>query len=266
MKATTGLAAQPHPETLASSIATHLRPALAAFEQDRHARAVFLRDDDIDDDEASLRRLLELTLARGVPLHLAVVPRLLTPAGTRLLKDMKRTHGDLLEVGQHGYTHRNHEPLWPPGEFGPSRDFDAQLRDVTRGKVLLERALGGDLAPVFTPPWNRSTGDTHRALDRLGFQILSQERRDAPPIGEYDFREISVTLDPYRWPGGRPHLKSPGDIFADLARQLVAGGPVGVLLHHKVMGEDAFVLLERLLAELTRCRAICFQTLQGVAL
>jgi predicted deacetylase len=107
----------------------------------------------------------------------------------------------LIELNQHGWRHTNHEPEGRKCEFGASRSFEEQLADIARGREVLEHAFGKAFSPVFTPPWNRCTQDTYRALDQLGFRALSQLQGKQPVAG-YNFRELSVRLDLFRWKGG----------------------------------------------------------------
>jgi predicted glycosyltransferase/predicted deacetylase len=240
-----------------------LEPALESLQAKGKSCSVFLRDDDGDKDEDTLRQLLDITLSQQVPLHVAVIPESLTPAGIRALKDAKRTHGDLLELGQHGYQHLNHESEGRKCEFGASRSFAEQFDDIARGKKILEETFLEQFAPIFTPPWNRCTKDTYKALDQLSFKILSKD--SSLPATGYGFQEVSITLDLHTWKHGA-RMKAPEDIIRELVKQLTTRNPVGLLLHHKVMDAAAFDFLNALLAELKRYPVIQFHTLQSLAL
>ena len=226
----------------------------------------FLRDDDVDEDEETLRRLLELTLSHGLPLNLELIPSRLTDAGTVLLDHYKRFCPTLIELHQHGWRHVNHEPTGRKCEFGPSRHFHQQFEDIAQGKTWLEARFPDRFYPAFTPPWNRCTEETYQVLDELGFQVLSKDNSN-PPVTGYRFRDLSITLDLYRWKEGAT-LKAPREIVQTLMDQLQnedpgnAHQPIGLMLHHKVMDLDAFTFLERLLDELSRHPMIRFYTLQ----
>ncbi|MCI0530005.1 MAG: hypothetical protein L0Y56_21385, partial [Nitrospira sp.] len=124
---------------------------------------------------------------------------------------------------------------------------------------LLEDTFGDRFYPVFTPPWNRCTTDTFEVLDRLDFKVLSKDR-EGPPMTGYRFQEISTTLDIFR----RGVLKSPIEIVEALISQFEALHPVGLLLHHKVMDDQAFFFLDWLLTELRQYPNIQFQTFQSL--
>lgn len=218
---------------------------------------IFLRDDDIDDDEETLRELLDIALACGVPVNLEIIPQGLTEAGIRLVADHKRFTPALVGLDQHGWQHANHEQAGRKCEFGPSRSYAQQYDDIARGKALLETIFAELFTPVFTPPWNRYTSDTLRIVHELGFGGFSALGK--APVEGYCFQDLSVTLDLYCWKGGAA-LKAPELFVTELTQQISGGAPIGLLLHHKVMAPDAFAFLAGLLAELRRYPFIHFHT------
>jgi predicted glycosyltransferase len=223
---------------------------------------IFFRDDDIDEDEEKLQTLLDLFLRYEVPLNLAVIPGSLTPAGVALLKVRCAAHPELIELNQHGWRHINHEPTGRKCEFGPSRSFAEQYDDIQRGQRLLTEAFGQNFSPVFVPPWNRLTPSTRQALIRLGFDALSGLRDQAPVIDD-GLREIPVTLDVFRWKGGA-ELKTAAELIGELRVQLEASELIGIMLHHKVMGDEAWQLIEHLLTALKRGPGISFHTFRSL--
>lgn len=246
----------------ADVIDSHLRPWLDQFGATRPADAeplhFFLRDDDSDADHENLRELFDVSLACGVPINLEVIPGTLTEAGIRLLSDHKRFTPDLVELNQHGWQHTNHEPTGRKCEFGPSRSYEQQYADIAQGKALLEAAFEELFTPVFTPPWNRCTADTFRALQALGFVGFSG-LRNGPALSGYALHDLSVTLDLYRWKA-EAAMKAPARFVEELITQLGSGDAVGLLLHHKVMNADAFAFLDGLLATLRDYPFIRFHT------
>jgi predicted glycosyltransferase/peptidoglycan/xylan/chitin deacetylase (PgdA/CDA1 family) len=263
-----GLSKTPTPKVLPklqdySLIESVLRPALQRLQTTATPCSIFMRDDDIDQDEDTLRQLCDVVLSKQLPLHVAIIPNTLTPAGIRVIKDAKRAYGENLELGQHGWQHLNHETSGRNCEFGPSRSFTEQLGDIASGKALLEDVFMEQFSPIFTPPWNRCTLDTHRALDQLGFKVFSKDTSHSSVTG-YRFKEVSTTLDLYTWKEGA-NMKPPHIIITEIIRQLTAGETVGLLLHHKVMDADAFNFLDALLSQLKRYSFIQFRTLQQLA-
>jgi len=237
-----------------------LSHSLDAIQETGKSLHLFLRNDDIDTDEDTLRTLCDVTLSRGIPLNLEVIPGNLTPSTIRFLKNLKRINPSLIELDQHGWRHTNHEQEGRKCEFGASRNFEEQLQDIARGKTILEDALAERFFPVFTPPWNRGTADTFRVLDELGFLVLSKDRSKQAVTG-YGFREISTTLDLYQWKTG-PAMKSPLVIAKALDSQFNELETIGLLLHHKVMDAEAFSFLDALLKLLRAYSCIHFHTFQ----
>jgi peptidoglycan/xylan/chitin deacetylase (PgdA/CDA1 family) len=222
---------------------------------------VFFRDDDADDDVPNLHRLLDLFGERAAPINLAVIPGTLSAPGAELLLRCRHRAPAIIELGQHGWMHTNHEMAGRKCEFGPSRRYPQQLEDIARGRDLLNRAFGAAWHNAFIPPWNRCTSDTLRALDELGFSVLSADE-SATSTG-YRLCEIPVTFDIFTWKKGAA-LKAESDIAAGIAAQVRAGKSIGILLHHKIMTRDAFGAVATLLDEFARSQAVRLHTLHGL--
>ncbi len=235
-----------------------LRTSLRQVESEGRSVKVFVRDDDVDDDEASLRQLLDLFCELETPINLEIIPGLLTDSAIATLNRHHQLRPDLFELNQHGWLHVNHESEGRKCEFGVSRSYDRQLADIRRGQEVLQNAFGEAFSPVFTPPWNRCTEETHRALDQLGFAAISK-LRGKQSVSGYNFRELSVTLDIFRWKDGAT-MKPAEELIEELTFQLRELEMVGIMLHHKVMDEAAFEFVRLLLAELRRSKAVGFHT------
>ncbi len=245
-----------------NQITNYFKSSLDELQSQRQTVDLFFRDDDVDDDEASLRILLDFFIRREVPVNLEIIPGCLTDPAIALIRRHQDSRPDLFELNQHGWRHINHEREGRKCEFGPSRSFDEQAADIAAGKKILADAFGDAFSPVFTPPWNRCTTDTYRALDQLGFEALSKKSgKDAP--ADYSFRELSVTLDLYHWKNG-VKMKAPDEFVGELVSQMRELDIVGVMLHHKVMDVSAFELLESLLSELRSRRFVRFHTFQSL--
>jgi len=249
--------------------ATALRARLERAESEGRRIDVFLRDDDVGRDDRGLRPLLDLALARGVPLSLQIIPGVLSDSQTKLLYEYRHFSPTLLELNQHGWQHSNHEQNGSKSEFGFARGFDQQFADIARGKTILEQTFAERFHAVFTPPWNRCTEDTMRALDRLGFRVLSRSRGPADINGHAEknghaFHEIPITVDLFSRRIG-PGLRPVGDILGDVLRQMDERLTIGLLLHHQILEADAFAFLESLLDELVRSPAVRFHTFRSLA-
>jgi hypothetical protein len=202
---------------------------------------VFFRDDDAGWDDARLLSLCDLFGALELPLDLAVIPAALHEGLARELLSR-----DWLGLHQHGFSHENHEREGRKCEFGPSRSYDEVRGDVAAGRARLLELLGS-VQPIFTPPWNRCTLDTARAVHDLGFSVLSREHR-AEPFGLDGLAELPVHLDVARL--------SPDELDSRFAAYAAEGGPVGVMFHHAVMEREDFDRAAELLSLLARHPAV----------
>lgn len=227
---------------------------------------VFFRDDDVDEDEVTLRRLLRLFLQRRIPINLGVIPGRLTAACAELLTQSINAAPALIELNQHGWLHINHEGgrerEGRKCEFGPSRTYAEQLADIAQGQAQMNEAFGPRWFPVFIPPWNRCVEDTYRALDQLGFRALSAKQGSSVVTG-YRFKEISITLDLFNWRGGAS-LRPADEIVDELTLRLGRQQTIGVMLHHKVMDERAWAFMDSLLDSLASHPSVGFHTFRSL--
>jgi hypothetical protein len=204
----------------------------------------FFRDDDVGWADDRLWALLDRFDRVGLPVDLAVIPAALTPQLSRLLAHRLSASSGRLAVHQHGYTHDNHEPAGRKHEFGPSRTPQQQHGDIWRGRELLAEAFGPYVVPIFTPPWNRCTPATGRALLDLGVRVLSCDDT-APPLDLPGLAELPVRVDWFAHHKGVRHPRAAlGTLLAETA---AAGHPVGVMLHHELMADEELADLAELL-------------------
>jgi hypothetical protein len=198
---------------------------------------VFLRDDDAGWRDDRLLPLLDVVEEYDAPLDVAAIPAALDCAIARELVARPQ-----VGIHQHGFAHRNHEPVRRRLEFGPSRSFGEQRRDIAEGARRLEERLGAVADPIFTPPWNRCTEATGRCLLDLGFAMLSRESR-AARLALPGLLELPVHVDWVR--------TERDELGARIAGALRAGHPAGIMLHHAVMDEGDLGRVGELLALLT---------------
>ena len=200
-----------------------LDPLRAALDEASEPVVFFFRNDDAGWRDDLLVPLLDVFDHAGAQVDVAAIPTAVSPALARVLDDRRGTVG----VHQHGLAHVNHEPTGRKCEFGPARPADVQLADVLAGRRLLLERLDVEPDPVFTPPWNRCTGDTAQAVRDVGLEVLSRESR-AEPLHVDGVSELPISVDWVR-PATRTGL---GEELAAAARDDL---PVGVMLHHAVM-------------------------------
>jgi hypothetical protein len=235
-----------------------LDPVRAALDRLSSPREVFVRDDDAGWGDERLSALLDVCADAGCPVDVAVIPTELTPALAARLH--RHARNATVRLHQHGYAHVNHEPTGRKCEFGPSRPPRQVVADVRSGAALLRDHLG-EVDPVFTPPWNRSTSDLADVLVAAGITVLSRDHT-APTIGHPQLQEVPVTVD---WFGRDKGVRWSPDRFAGrLAESLTQDRVVGVMLHHAVTDDAELARVGELLGLLTGHDATTMTTLAAL--
>ncbi|MEM6617834.1 MAG: polysaccharide deacetylase family protein [Pseudomonadota bacterium] len=189
---------------------------------------VWWRDDDAIALTPALRRLVSLSSAVSVPVHLAVIPAQLTPA---LIAHVKASPW-LIPV-THGWAHTNHAPTREKkSEFPSGRDA---THDLDQGVVAMA-PLGPPV--MFVPPWNRIHRESTAALAARGYRAISTfAPRHAARTEE--LYQINTHVDPIDWHGTRSALPE-AQITAYIVSLLRArreretdpDEPLGLLTHH----------------------------------
>ena len=115
---------------------------------------------------------------------------------------------------------------------------------------------------LFVPPWNRCTEATARLLEELGYRGLSRIAGSAP-LATGRIREIPVTLDLFTWrPSAR--LRDAQEIARELAAQIETRDRIGVMLHHKVMDDEARALVAAILSPMRRAPIVEVHTFRSL--
>jgi hypothetical protein len=210
------------------------RPIAAALDARSTPLRVFFRDDEAGWADDRLLHLLRLFEEQGLPLDIGVIPVALSMKLAAQLSHRVRV-SPLIGVHQHGFAHENHEPGSRRCEFGPSRDIGTQLADIRAGRQRLLGFFGGQLDPLFTPPWNRCTAATGGALVSLGIAGLSRDAL-ATPLHVAGLVECPIAID---W-STRPRYKGGLAAWALRCARAIANAdtPFGILLHHLVTDEE----------------------------
>jgi hypothetical protein len=208
-----------------------LDPLRAALDDAPAPVVFFFRDDDAGWRDDRLAPLLDMFEASGSPIDLAAIPCAVSPTLSRALRVRHRAAPGLVRLHQHGFSHANHEPAGRKCEFGPARTPEQQRVDVLRGYRALRERVDVELDPIFTPPWNRCTDATARAIRDAGLRVLSRES-GAEPLASA-VRELPISVDWLRRRRGVPLTRA--ELGVELGREARGGGPVGVMLHHAVM-------------------------------
>jgi len=202
------------------------------IDNSKQVLSVFFRDDDAGWANERLIALCERFGACGVSLDLAVIPDAMHGDAQETLYGLLQQHGTMLRLHQHGYTHVNHQQSGRKCEFGSDRSLGNQQSDIAAGQNRLRALFGHLIAPIFTPPWNRCTGNCSRALAELDFEVLSRIGGSAA-LDHCGLQDVSVTID---WQKKRAGVRRAGPDFDHYAAaQCKDLQTVGIMLHHAMM-------------------------------
>jgi hypothetical protein len=179
---------------------------------------------------------LRCTERARVPVDLALIPQATGVGLAAELRERFDASGGLIGLHQHGHSHHNFETRGRKCEFGPSRDPDAQRRDLIEGREHLRSLLGERLDAFFTPPWNRCCAATPGLLAELGYVGLSRDRSAEP---QQALPELPVDVD---WCKQQRLATERGEwggdaIGFELARHVQGGATLGLMLHHAQMSD-----------------------------
>lgn len=211
----------------------------------------WLRDDDAVEPTPALERLLAITAHHSTPLALAVIP---AHTGRALADHLLDT--PFASVVVHGWSHVNHAGVGEKKqELGAHRPAAGVAAELAAGFELLERLHPDRFVPMLVPPWNRIAPEIVEQLPGIGFKALSVFGREkVVPI-----RLINTHVDLMDWHGtrgGREHAALVADIVGRLRQMDETGGTMGLLTHHLVHDETAWLFVDRLL-RLTKDHPAC---------
>ena len=222
--------------------------------------SMWWRDDDACRESPLLDRALALSETYGVPLGLAVIPAVVTPAFSLSLSLLKPD----IEVLQHGFAHRNHAGKnKKKSEFGDGRAMEVMIDEISRGTGILRAAASNRFVPMFVPPWNRVARPLIAALPGLGFHSLSTfgARSSAEPAP--GLRQVNTHVDLIDWRGSR-RCRGSGLLLAELVAHLEArrsgtdDEPTGILSHHLAHDEDCWKFLDTLFSLTSKQGNVCW--------
>ena len=225
-----------------------------ALEHRRTAKPlpVLCRADDIGVPSAHCLRLLTLFVKHNVPLCLAVVPTWLTTGRWGVFKTHVDTTSPLWCWHQHGWRHANHQPSGKKAEFGPARTRSVLRADLIRGRDRLASVMGSDFAPYFTPPWNRCSGETLELLAEHGYRGVSRSRGEQSGRTPVEDFFINVDLHTRKERDAASALQA---LCEELSRA-IAENYVSIMIHHQLMNEASFELLDYLLSFISQSSTV----------
>lgn len=216
---------------------------------------VFFRADDIGIPSKQFNQLIVSFKKHKMPLCLATVPTWLTTCRLKNLRQLTGHSQGQWCWHQHGYVHRNFEPVGKNQEFGPARTYNEMSSSLEKGQARLDILLGALNQPVFTPPWNRCSMEALQALQDLNFRAISRSRGAKPPT-KIDFPDFQVNVDLHTRKEHNPAMGF-NNLLIELEESL-ASSRCGIMLHHQRMNDRAVHLLDTLLSCLQKKAGISF--------
>ena len=222
---------------------------------------VFFRNDDGGWANDELDVLCHWFHQRQLPLDVAMIPAAIDDVTVDIVNKWLGTDNATLHIHQHGFTHDNHQLEGRSCEFGSDRNYQQQLDDITEGQRQLHDYFGAAVEPIFTPPWNRCTSDTMRALQQTDFELISRIAGSAlvgndSPDGSV-VRSLDVSID---WLKKRKGERLSGQALCTYVADQFHNreGTIGVMLHHEHMNEQNLKLLDELVVLLKRSERVEF--------
>ena len=205
---------------------------------------VLFRADDVGVPSTNFERLLSLFSGHRLPLCLAVVPAWLTQVRWKAVKSLVDTGSSQWCWHQHGWRHANHQVSGKKSEFGPARSKAALRDDLVRGRNCLRSITGTDFSEFFTPPWNRCSEDTLDILVELGYRGVSRSRGEQSGPTPLADLFVNVDLHTRKEPDSETALEALcGELHRAIEEHYVA-----IMIHHQLMDQSAFALLDLLLS------------------
>jgi hypothetical protein len=196
--------------------------------------------------------MLEVFLEVGVPLHLAVVPGQCQQKTAKYLVDLAEQRGGLIEFGQHGWLHTNHDLSGGYAEFGKMRSLSEQLADMSRGKRVMTELFGASSSEIFTPPFNSYDQNTVACAEALGFRGFGtwSGRVLTCPRSQFHLRPVELNCDFMAEYLPSPEAREAGSLCREICDRLAQDGYLGLMLHHEMLEQRDRKLLAGLLESL----------------
>lgn len=128
----------------------------------------FFRNDDVRGKlDKSLIEITNLFAERDIKICHAVEPANVSPEVVKWLIMEKEKNN--VEIIQHGYDHNVRE-LYPYGfEFGGKRDYNSQLEDIKKGRMIMDKYFENKWEKIMSFPYGSYNSDTIKALAKQGY-------------------------------------------------------------------------------------------------
>jgi len=268
----------------------------ASGQRPTKGRTVFFRDDDVDELNDELVEVVDFFVREGIPVNYQVVPGKLQDDACEFILEKRRVHPELIRLNQHGYMHEHvNRGVHTWFEYSGNRSYEDQFESIRCGQRILRERFGSCFDDrVFTPPGHKYDENTLRALEALGFQILSASSYTSPQARLYygfgqllgrttllgkrisyngrrlpghQLREVSVALDVdmSKDRHGNPTVKTSSRLIGEYRQASRKTGVVGIVLHHNGYDRGKLETLRDFVAFLRSMPGLSFRLIEDIA-
>lgn len=201
------------------------------------------RDDDAEDADGPVNRMLDLSAETGAPAFIAVVPA----RAKGRISDPLMACETAIPI-QHGWAHEDHSPPDVKGkwELGLHRSAQTVLGELRSGWARMSDLFGDRFKPMLGPPWNRIDPALHAHLPEIGFEFLSTFAPRPGPMAAPGLKQVNGHCDIISWKRDRSFI-GPEKTANRLAEHLglrrtgkVEDEPTGLLTHVWINDEAAW--------------------------
>jgi len=206
-------------------------------------QCLFIRDDDVFNTSDVFLKTFRLFKAYKIPIVYGVIPGSVSRPAVRFLKQEKRRNPALLDIAQHGWRHKNHNPSRSPSgdkyEFGPSRSAMQQKKEVLQGYASMKKLFGEYFTPAFIPPYHGYDQTTLAIMKELRIPLFSAGRKTVLPGKSYLDLPAQISLNDYTEKGMPLPLNARimiNRILLGMHREIPI---IGAVFHHRALRASA---------------------------
>ena len=201
---------------------------------------VFLRDDDIDDITPNFLSFFKIVSDAQIPCVYATIPLKLTPQMREFIIEQN------MQISQHGYSHNNYDPI-SKYEFGPSRTYEQQKKDILQGWKILKEQLRDNLHNIFVPPFHGYDENTIKIIRELGMRL------SVPYDVECKNLKINIKIEKFQY---KP--KPLSEFARALYREMKVHKTIGIYTHHDYINSGFLEKALKFLKAMHACGKIKF--------
>ncbi|TSC93551.1 MAG: Radical SAM domain-containing protein [Candidatus Berkelbacteria bacterium Licking1014_85] len=221
---------------------------------------IFFRDDDVCRLNQSFLSFFKLFLRRRVPMVYGVIPARLENKLADFLLKQKKKNPDLIDIAQHGWSHRNYGfKTRSKYEFGSSRKYIEQKIDILKGYLQMHKGFDADFSKIFIPPFHGYNFDTLKIInflaERKNINIFSSGAKTFPKEKKFLDLPTLINFSPQQNFCNEKYLK---EILESIHKNFQNHSALGILFHHEKYDFKKRQLIKKFLHSLKKYQPIDF--------